>query len=374
LFGSRIQVPAFKDISPLRRNISPSVDPVPDTMDRSTSWPLVIFSHGLGGNATTYSQLCMHLASTGKVVLAMEHRDGTCPVTRPRSEKTGEQSSLLYIRSNEVVWADNSHIGDFKDPRFTFRAEQLEFRRREIYLAYSAFRKLVLTGERGDLRTLDDSLIDWESWAGGLVQCDEGVSLVGHSFGGATVFSILSEPSPKREDVSHIPVSHGLVLDPWLEPLASPGPEPFTELHSESKSKLHKTMIINSEPFTLWKDHFRRLEGVVPAWPESTLVTVVGARHISFSDFPFLIPIRRITARRITNVIKTVSSSFLDDTLPKVICDLSTRQPEIKRDRSWFWARKVKQRLVGQPGDIVIHRWGFDSDVGHEARTGMGNK
>jgi len=50
------------------------------------------------------SQLCTHLASTGRVVLAMEHRDGTCPVSRPRSEKTGEHASLLYIRSDEVVY------------------------------------------------------------------------------------------------------------------------------------------------------------------------------------------------------------------------------------------------------------------------------
>jgi len=352
------------------------VDPEPDTMDLSnsqtSSWPLVIFSHGLGGDTTTYSQLCTHLASTGKVVLAMEHRDGTCPVARLRSEKTGEQSSLLYIRSDEVVWADSSHVGGLKDPRLTFRAEQLEFRRREIYLAYSAFRRLVLIGDSGDLRTMDDSPIDWASWTGGLVQCDEGVSLVGHSFGGATVFSILSELSPKSEDVSHIPVSHSLVLDPWLEPLASPGPKPFTELHPESK-KL-KTMVINSEAFTLWKDHFRRLEGVVQAWPESTLVTVAGATHISFSDFPIMIPIHRTRARLILSVIKKISSSFLDDMLPKVICDLDTRQPEIKHDRSWFWSRKVKQRLVGQPGDIVIHRWGFDSDVDTQANTDMGNK
>ena len=36
---------------------------------------------------------------------------------------------------------------------------------------------------------MDDSPVDWESWAGDLVRCDEGVSLVGHSFGGATVVS-----------------------------------------------------------------------------------------------------------------------------------------------------------------------------------------
>jgi hypothetical protein len=63
------------------------------------------------------------------------------------------------------------------------------------------------------------------------------------------------------------------------------------------------------------------------------------------------------------NVIKTLALSFLDDTLPQAICNLNTRKLEIKDDRPWFWARKPKQGLVGQPGDIVIHRWDLDLDT-----------
>jgi len=81
--------------------------------------------------------------------------------------------------------------GGSNDPIFAFRAEQLEFRKHEIYLAYSAFRKLVMTGERGDLRSMDELLLDWESWTGDWVRYDESVSLVGHSFGGATIVSRL---------------------------------------------------------------------------------------------------------------------------------------------------------------------------------------
>jgi len=44
-------------------------------------------------------------------------------------------------------------------------------------------------------------------------------------------------------------------------------------------------MVINSEAFTLWKDHFRRLEGVVPAWPESTLVTVGAHLDVLSGEF-----------------------------------------------------------------------------------------
>ena len=86
-------------------------------------------------------------------------------------------------------WDEDKDFGDFQDARLALRAEQLELRKREIYLAYSAFRKLVQTGEHGNLRTTDDTTFNWASWSGDWVQCDEGVSLVGHSFGGATVVS-----------------------------------------------------------------------------------------------------------------------------------------------------------------------------------------
>ena len=44
-------------------------------------FPVVIFSHGLGGTRTTYSQYCGELASHGNVVLAVESRDGSGPAS-----------------------------------------------------------------------------------------------------------------------------------------------------------------------------------------------------------------------------------------------------------------------------------------------------
>lgn len=69
------------------------------------------------------------------------------------------------------------------------RTEQLEFRRHEIYLAYSAFLNLVQHGERGELDTLDGSEIEWKAWEN-VAKCDDGVLLTGHSFGGATIVSL----------------------------------------------------------------------------------------------------------------------------------------------------------------------------------------
>lgn len=43
-------------------------------------------------------------------------------------------------------------------------------------------------------------------------------------------------------------------------------------------------MAINAEGFTLWTEHFKRLEEAVPAWPESTLLTISGCLSMTGSS------------------------------------------------------------------------------------------
>ena len=44
-------------------------------------WPLVLFSHGIGGTSTMYSSLCCELASHRMIVVAVEHTDGSACAT-----------------------------------------------------------------------------------------------------------------------------------------------------------------------------------------------------------------------------------------------------------------------------------------------------
>lgn len=59
----------------------------PDGMPEEPTFPLLMFSHGLGGSRTAYSSLCTEFASYGFVVCAVEHRDGSGPRTFVNHQK-----------------------------------------------------------------------------------------------------------------------------------------------------------------------------------------------------------------------------------------------------------------------------------------------
>ncbi|THH12485.1 hypothetical protein EW146_g7650 [Bondarzewia mesenterica] len=301
-------------------------------------------------------QLCTHLASSGKVVLALEHHDGTGPFfqARFRSPEGAGAQNKLYIQPEDVVWDKGAQP---EDSNMALRAEQLEFRRREVYTAYRAFRGLVDDGERGALQSIDGPAVDWESWKG-IARCDDNIALAGHSFGGATVFDILSNPPPDDDgddDASSLPISHALALDPWLEPIPSPGPQPL----SSARVRHPKMLVINSEGFTLWKEHFDRLQDIVRAWDGGRLLTFVGARHVSFSDYFVLLPppLRKASAYPMLHSVSTVAQAFLDDALDDALQLLTLRKMEMRwvQLSRWCGRKTRKRKLVGDTGDVVVH-------------------
>lgn len=199
-------------------------------------------------------------------------------------------------------------------------------------------------------------------------------------------------------------MSRALVLDPWLEPIPSPGPAPVAVHRPSSRTDslansaidsastlldgtaldpgseiplLPRMLVVNSERFTLWKDHFARLQAILAAWEPHGgrivtlsrfyrvsgglyltiffcfVISIVGSQHPSFSDFPVLPLIGNASARSLMDKIGRVSTAFFDDELEHVLGELPQAKMEIKiigvkKDG------KPRRKLVGNFGDIII--------------------
>ncbi|KAF7967934.1 hypothetical protein HWV62_32517 [Athelia sp. TMB] len=333
-------------------------------------YPLVLFSHGLGGTRTSYAAVCARLAAAGRVVLALEHRDGTGPAC------VWGARTLFYIQDDAVV------CGGDGDGPMPLRTDQLAMRRAEVYAAYDAFRALVDPAHTPlhAVHTAEEDRVDLKSWEGG-VQAGAVVVLAGHSFGGATVLSILANPPPAQH--ARIPVTHALALDPWLEPLAAsfPGPLPdeptlltdattstatvndasptvsdaavAQHLKPAPQNGQPRMLVLNSEGFTLWTAHFERLRGVVRAW--GRVLTLVRAEHISFSDFPLLPLLRRARGAALMDRTVELAHAFLGGRVDEVLKGMGARVREMEVVEAAGKGGKGKRRLVGEVGDVVVH-------------------
>lgn len=304
--------------------------------DDTKAWPLVVFSHGLAGQRTTYSHLCARIASTGKVVVVMEHRDGSAPFCYPRSPETGKRDPLLYIKATDTSHGDGN--------KFAFRREQLEQRRFEIYTAIDALKKLSVDGDLGNLSAIDDSDLDWSDFRGKIGF--NTLQLTGHSFGAATLFSLLShEPS---EGFEPLPVTHALFLDPWLEPFEESGP-----IQANVNAQVKK-VILHSEGFTLWRGHMAQVIEVAEAWGNVPIYTVARTTHQSFSDYKVLLP--RFFIGKEVELLRKISGlsvAFLNDYMEDALAGSMTRDMEVETVEDG--RGKEKRQLVANPGDVIVH-------------------
>ncbi|ORX88355.1 hypothetical protein K493DRAFT_319532 [Basidiobolus meristosporus CBS 931.73] len=225
-------------------------------------FPVVIFSHGLGGCRTTYSSICGEIASHGFVVCAIEHRDGTA------------NASALPDTGKDTVTYRWPPVND-TDAEYQFRRGQLLFRVSEVQQTIQMLQRLN-NGENieeGKARTESESQfqnrLDFSN-----------VVMAGHSFGAATTVETL------RTEKSFFRC--GILLDPWV----------FALEHESSNWRgglvptLDKPVLtINSEGFTNWKESFDILLPFLNANRErsrSPFLTVKESRHMNQSDFPIL--------------------------------------------------------------------------------------
>ncbi|CAL8469911.1 g9453 [Coccomyxa elongata] len=152
-------------------------------LERRDPFPVVIFSHGIGGTRNAYSGICSELGSAGFVVLAVEHADGTASTV----QLAGKQGTRFY-----GGWLSEEE-----------RLAQTRYRMGEVATAYELLSAL-------QRRTVPEGFklsggLDPVACFGGRLDLER-ASLMGHSYGGATVTALTAQDGRFRA---------GVALDPW---------------------------------------------------------------------------------------------------------------------------------------------------------------
>lgn len=327
-----------------------------DPNDRPT-FPVIIFSHGLGGSRLCYSAICGELASFGFVVVAIEHRDGSGArtyvnlgsdeeaneiesstaefhnspegATRSKGKKVKRRKTKglnPYYIVDYILPKDNAQDTSPNNPRgvdHTLRSAQIELRIQEIKEAYHVL-NMINSGRGDEIAALNrrkkgnvgsSSLglqgVIWADWKERMFL--DNVTMMGHSFGGATTVQVCRDDNLRW-------IGQGVVLDAWGQ---------ATPLAGESrKDQVQKPIIaISSEAFMHWRDNFDRVVGFCEEAQEAQklcwMLTIVGSTHLSMSDFAVLYPTwLSLLMKTMVNPVRafylTVAASleFLSITLP----------------------------------------------------------
>lgn len=217
-------------------------------------YPLIVFSHGLGGFRTIYSAIGIGLASYGFIVAAVEHRDGSASATYYFDDQVAakaDNKSWLYLKTLK------------QEEEERVRKEQVRQRAKECSQALSAILDIAYGNPKENIL---DSDFDLEHLKGAID--GDKIAVIGHSFGGATVIQTLSEDQRFK---------CGVALDPWMYPVSE-------ELHSKIPQPL---FFINSAQFQSSKA-IEKMKKFYQPGKERKMITIRGSVHQNFADFTFV--------------------------------------------------------------------------------------
>ncbi|KAI9856416.1 MAG: hypothetical protein M1824_005454 [Vezdaea acicularis] len=287
----------------------------------SKRWPVMIFSHGLGGTRNLYSHLLVSLASHGAVIFAPEHRDGSAPITYQREFRNEMDSIVSTKHTFDYQNLPHSHTKEVE----VSRNHQLRIRLWELSLIHEAILRL----DQG-LLNLDSNGL-WEPnrtlqpsksvmFTGSLDVRDPGkIIWAGHSFGAVTVVQLIKSvfysselPSTQnpllrlgeRPHITHQinANSAAILLDIWCLPLKFI-PELFNKpmpCYTASHPEGLPVLAIMSEAFFKWNPNLKNLRRLLSPDPSKPIqgeprvgphiFYPASSAHLSQSDFGVLFP------------------------------------------------------------------------------------
>ncbi len=244
-------------------------------IETTTSFPVLILSHGITGMRQLHTVLSEDLASHGYVVVAPNHSYDANMVIFPdgrvvdyRSDLTGNPDSVRLRRQQLIT-----RVGDIRFV-LTKVAE-------------------IQTGDRFPLLK-------------GTLNLDK-IGILGHSYGGATAIQACKElPQLKA----------CLALDGWLSPLPD----------STINQGISQPFLFLGRPD--WSDsdyphNYRLLERLrLTDHPDQYAFTLTGSRHLDFTDAPLLSPMASfvvgtgtIDAQRALLIVNNSTRTFFDQYL-----------------------------------------------------------
>jgi platelet-activating factor acetylhydrolase len=303
-------------------------------------FPLLIFSHGLGGTRTTYSSLCGEFASYGFVVVAVEHRDGSGPrtfINLPKDPNLSTENVDTTEKDRDRGWTKIDYVFPKNNAKDTtpgnecgvdaqLRSAQIDLRLAEIEEAYHVM-TLIHDGcgyevaasnlrlkSAGNIGGSSRGLkgIDWSSWKNRFHL--QQVTMLGHSFGAATTVEVLRHQDRFKY------IGQGIIYDIWGAAIQPPEDQPEHRICAP-------LLGINSEAFMYWSDNFKSVMSLCKEAKDQGalvwLMTVRGSVHISQSDFSLLYPrlsslLLKMTVnpRRAIDLSINASLEFLKQVMP----------------------------------------------------------
>lgn len=227
-----------------------------DVKDASNKLPVVLFSHGLGSNRTTYSSVCLEMASHGSVVASVEHADESASATYYLEKPNdGNEKPIKKWINFLVVNSGDPNEHAIRNKQVHQRANDCSKVLDHLIELNQGTLNNVFAGV--DLLQFKDKL--------DLDRC----SVVGHSFGGGTAITVLSKD--KR-------FKGALGLDSWLYPL---------DKDVYKKVSAVPILFINAETFQ-WPANvasMRKLDAdALGVEAERKIVTIKKAVHMTHSD------------------------------------------------------------------------------------------
>ncbi|KAF1954484.1 hypothetical protein CC80DRAFT_493640 [Byssothecium circinans] len=349
-----------------------------DPPTKSKRWPVMVFSHGLGGSRNAYSHLCGSLASHGIVVVAPDHRDGSAPISFVHTPD--EDEKLKRVEYKKVAHKASTETYEARD-------EQLRIRLWELGLIHDALLKI---DERVPLKNVAEDQKKNECkdilamFAQTLNVHEPGaMSWAGHSFGAATMVQLakstyyrpasrlpdyrpLFTPSEDSSIVRQItPNSPVMLLDLWTLPIQSPStswlrskPMPCYNSPTIGGSNL---LAILSEAFYNWSSNLNDTKRIVakppnasPSQPSPHIFYPISSAHLSQSDFGVLLPwittkifgakeperVLRLNARAMLQVMRNAGIEVANTSALDMEMEGGDKESEIAKDEKILSNRK----------------------------------